>query len=146
MAWALVMSLVQTAAARPYIVLLARSTTSSMFLNLMMLITGSEDLFLGDLHVVLHVGKDGRLDEVAAIAHASAAAEQFGAFLLAGLDVAHDFVELVVVHLRTLFGLRIEGIADRAALGARRRCAPRIRRRPSLRQTGANRRSSTGPG
>ena len=79
----------------------------------------SEDFLAGDLHVVLHVVEDGRRDEVAAIADAFAAAEQLGAFALAGVDVAHDLLELLVGDLRSLLGRRIERIADLAVLGER---------------------------
>lgn len=49
---------------------------------------GAEDLLLHDLHVVRHVGEDGRLDEVALVALALAARLDRRAGLLAGLDVA----------------------------------------------------------
>ena len=78
----------------------------------------AEDFFLSDLHVVLNIGENGGLDEVAFVADTIAAGEELGFFGFAGIDVAHDFVELVLVDLRTLFGIFVEGIADGALLGA----------------------------
>ena len=66
----------------------------------------------------MHVGEHCGLDEVALIAHAVAAGHQLGLLLLPGVNVAHHFVELVLIHLRTLFGVLVEGIADGALLGA----------------------------
>src|SRR6267143_3968134 len=77
-----------------------------------------EDLFLRDLHVVLYVGEHRGLDEVALIAHAVAAGHQLGLLLLPGVNVAHHFVELVLIHLRPLLGVLVEGIADGALLRA----------------------------
>lgn len=48
----------------------------------------AEDLLLHDLHVFAHVGKDGRLDEVAFFAVAFAADFDLGAGFFAGVDVA----------------------------------------------------------
>lgn len=49
---------------------------------------GAEDFFLHDLHVFLHVGEDGRLDEVALFAVALSADFNLGAFLFAGSDIS----------------------------------------------------------
>lgn len=49
---------------------------------------GAEDLFLHDLHVLGHVGEDGRLDEVALLPVTLAANLDLGALLLALIDVA----------------------------------------------------------
>jgi len=51
----------------------------------------TEDLFLGDLHVVFHAAEDSGFDKVAVIAvdrSAFAAGQQRSAFVLAGLNVA----------------------------------------------------------
>ena len=69
--------------------------------------------------MVLHVRKHGGLDEVAFVAHAVAARQELRLLLLTGVDVAHHLVELVLIHLRPLFGVLIEGIADGALLRAR---------------------------
>ena len=79
---------------------------------------GAEDFFLGDLHVVLNVGEDGGRDEIASVTDAIASADKLCAFLAAGIDVAHDLVELGLIDLRTLLRLGIEGIADGAIAGA----------------------------
>src|SRR6185312_5995142 len=79
---------------------------------------GSENFLAGDGHFVLHIGEDGRLNEVAAVPDASAAANELRAFGAAGIDVAHHPVKLGLIDLRALFGGRIEGIADAAFLGA----------------------------
>lgn len=80
---------------------------------------GAEDLFLHDLHVGADVGEDGGLDEVALVAVAGAAGLDSGALVGAGLDVAHDAVELQLGDLGALEGLGVEGIADLVGLGAR---------------------------
>ena len=49
-----------------------------------------------------------------------AARHELALSLLAGVDVAHHFVELLLVHLRALFGICVERIADRALFGTRR--------------------------
>lgn len=49
---------------------------------------GAEDLLLHYLHVFGHAGENGRLDEVALLAVALAADLHFGAFFLAGVNVA----------------------------------------------------------
>src|SRR5271154_2313747 len=72
----------------------------------------TEDLFLGDLHVVLNIGEDGRLDEVTAVSDSIATADELGTLRAARLDVAHDFVELRLIDLRTLFRVGIERVAD----------------------------------
>src|SRR5262249_34514972 len=77
----------------------------------------AEDLFLGDLHVVLDVDEHRRLDEVALAADAVAAAQQAGALALAGLDVAHDPLALLGADLRPLLGVHVERAAHLARLG-----------------------------
>src|SRR5262249_37565003 len=60
--------------------------------------------------------EDGRLDEVALVADALAAAEHLRPFVLARLDGAHDAVELLLRDLRALLRLGIERVADLARL------------------------------
>jgi hypothetical protein len=45
---------------------------------------------------------------------AGAAGHQLGLFLFADVDVVHDLVELILIYLRTLFCIFVEGIAHRA--------------------------------
>ena len=65
-----------------------------MSLNFMMLMTGPKISSCAIFMSSLHVGEDGGLDEIAAVADAFAAAQQLRAFALACVDVAHDLVEL----------------------------------------------------
>ena len=51
---------------------------------------GAEDLLLHDLHVFADVGEDGWLDEVTFLAMTLAANFDFGALLLAGVNVARE--------------------------------------------------------
>lgn len=51
---------------------------------------GTEDFLLHYLHVFVHVGEDGGLNEVAFFAVAISADFELGTFLLAGLDMAED--------------------------------------------------------
>ena len=53
------------------------------------------------------------MDEVAAISNTITAANQLGSLVPARFDIPHNLVELRLIHLRTLFGLGIEGIAHR---------------------------------
>ena len=77
-----------------------------------------KDLLLGDLHLVLDTREDGGLNEEAAAAPAVATALEVGALLLAGLDVAEDLVELLLINLSALLGLLVRGVAEDALLGA----------------------------
>src|SRR6266478_6298450 len=78
-----------------------------------------EDLLLRDLHIILHVRKHRRLDEVALVADAIAARDELRFFLFSNVDVAHHLVELVLVHLRSLLGFLVEGVAHGALFRAR---------------------------
>lgn len=49
---------------------------------------GAEDFFLHNLHVFLHVGEDGGLNEVAFFAVALSADFNLRTFLFAGIDIA----------------------------------------------------------
>ena len=76
-----------------------------------------EDLVPGDRHLVLHVGEDGRLDEVAlARRRGSPPVSSFAPSFLPALDVAQDLVELLLRHLRALLGRR--GRTGRRPCGA----------------------------
>ncbi len=94
---------------------------------------GAEDLLLHDLHGGLGVGEDGRGDEVALRAVLRTAEVHRRAVLLAGFDVAHDtlyimlnftemmdstetHVELGLADLRALVGLRSERVAELESL------------------------------
>ena len=46
----------------------------------------AEDFFLRDLHVVLHIGENGRLDEISFVAYAISAGDEFRLFLFSGFD------------------------------------------------------------
>lgn len=72
----------------------------------------SEDLLLDDLHVLIDVGEDSRLDVVALVAETLATGDHLGTVLLAGLDVAHDAVKLELGDLRSLEGVLGEGVAN----------------------------------
>src|SRR5262245_11202279 len=65
----------------------------------------TEDLFLGDFHLVLNVGKDGRLNEIATVSDPFTSAHKLRAFVPARIYVSHYFVELCLVDLGTLFGV-----------------------------------------
>lgn len=79
---------------------------------------GAEDLLLHDLHVLADIGEDGGLDEVALVAVALATSNDGSTLVLAGLDVAHDAVELQLRNLGALEGLLVEGVANLVLLGA----------------------------
>ena len=98
---------------------------------------GAEDLLLHDLHVLVHVGEDGGLDEVALVALAVAASLDGGTSLLSGLDIAdvdvsassicqeevinnlpHDAVELQLGDLWALEGVLGEWVANNVLLCA----------------------------
>src|SRR5579863_4728004 len=79
---------------------------------------GPENFLLGNLHAVLDVAENRRLDEISFGADAVAAREEFGLVLLARFDIAHHYIELIAVHLRSLFGVLVERISNRARLRA----------------------------
>ncbi|MNH18620.1 hypothetical protein D3C79_783300 [compost metagenome] len=85
----------------------------------------AKDFFLGDAHLVVDVGKYGRLDELAfgqvsrQIGRAlQATGEQAGAFLDADLDVAGDLVVVRLGDHRADLGFRVGRVADNQAFGA----------------------------
>eukprot|EP00906_Rhabdomonas_costata_P014954 RCo021454 len=66
----------------------------------------SKDFLLGARVVIRHVGEQGRADEVALGAHPLPAALHLRALLLALFDVPQDLLELDLVHLGALVGVR----------------------------------------
>ena len=124
----------------------ARSISSSISLNLMMLWTGPEDLLLGYLHVVLNITKDSGSHEIAAIADPLASGHQLGALILAGFDEAHYLVELVEIYLRPLLRTWVKRVADRPAFGAFGAALDEPRRRSYPARRRASPRNSIGPG
>lgn len=119
-------------------VLLARSTISSIELNFKICCTGPKIyskqegnhqrcatakilfhvyLFSGDGHVIFDVSKHGRLDEITAVSVSLTASEKFGTFSLTGVDKCQDLFELIFVHLRSLFDVQIERIAHISLFG-----------------------------
>jgi len=72
----------------------------------------TEDLLLGDLHVVGNVGEHGWFNEEPLIAYAATATEKLGSLILAAFDIAQDLVELLFVHLRSLLSFGIERITN----------------------------------
>lgn len=79
---------------------------------------GAEDLLLDDGHVLGDIREDGGLDEVADVAVAATTGGHGGTGLLAGIDVAHDAVELQLRDLGSLEGLNVEWVSDLVGLGA----------------------------
>lgn len=72
----------------------------------------TEDLLLGDLHVLGNVGEQGRLDEVTLVPVTLTTDLHLGTALFAAVDVLHDAVELELGDLRTLEGVGGEGVTD----------------------------------
>src|SRR5688572_24911214 len=71
----------------------------------------TENFLLGNFHVVANIGEDGRFNKIAPISNPISTTEHICARLAPGIDIAHDLVKLFLVYLRSLAGLRIEGIA-----------------------------------
>ncbi len=80
---------------------------------------GTKNLLLRDAHVIL-AGEQGGGDVVSFRAHALAAGQKLGAFLLADLDVAQHAVAMFGMDQRANFGVGIERAADFDSRGARR--------------------------
>ena len=74
----------------------------------------AEDLLLGDLHVVVDVGEDGRLDVPALgeVRRTAATGDDAGTGGLAGLEVALDAGPLALGHERADLGGGVERVAD----------------------------------
>ena len=83
----------------------------------------AKDLLLRDAHVGSHVGENGGLDVKPARVFAprqtlAAASERGAVFLLANLDVLHDFLDGVSINHRANVSLRIGAIAYPQGPGA----------------------------
>lgn len=79
---------------------------------------GAEDLLLGDLHVAVDIGEDGRLDEVTLGSVTLTTGGNGSTLLLTVVDVLHDAVELQLRDLRALEGVGSEGVAELVGSGA----------------------------
>src|SRR5258706_7963645 len=84
----------------------------------------TKDLFLRDAHVGSHIGEDSRLDEEAARVFAfgqmmPSASEGGAVFMLADVDIAHDFVNGFRVYHRAYFDFWIGPVADAQSFGSR---------------------------
>ncbi len=77
----------------------------------------AKDLVGGDRHLIADVVKDRRCHKVAFIANSFTTSHALGTFALALVDVRHDLVELGLVDLWSLLGVRGEGVADFSILG-----------------------------
>src|SRR6202044_1681613 len=80
---------------------------------------GPEDFFPGDRHVVLYVGEDGWLDEVATVSNTLASAGKCCPLTPSRFDITHDSIKLGCVYLRTLVGPGIEWISYPTSPGPR---------------------------
>lgn len=60
----------------------------------------SSHLLSGDRHVVLHVTKDGWLDEIASVCSRVATTQQFGSFTFPSAYVTKDLLKLLFINLR----------------------------------------------
>lgn len=79
--------------------------------------SGKIYLLSGDGHVVVDVGKHGRLDKESLVPLSCSTGNQPGTLLLARLNEAKDLVHLLLVHLGALFSLGVERVADDTFLG-----------------------------
>ena len=82
----------------------------------------SEDLLLGDAHLLVDIGEDGRLDEVALVVGAArqpiAADLRLAAFFAADVDVLEVGLELALINGRTDVDARLHAVADLQLLRA----------------------------
>ena len=74
----------------------------------------SEDLFASNIHLVMDVGKNCRLNEVTTIAVASTTGLAVRSLRLTAIDVAHDLVELSLVDLWPLLSFGVKRIPKHA--------------------------------
>lgn len=68
-------------------------------------------LFSGDSHFIFDICKHGWLDEITAISVSLTTSQKFGTFSFTGIDKCQNLLELIFVHLRSLFDVQIEWIA-----------------------------------
>lgn len=80
---------------------------------------GSEDLFRADFHLRGHVGENGGFDEVSFVSFAISAGQTGRTVILAALHVSKNLIELSLIDLRSLEGVRSEGVADLESLDVR---------------------------
>jgi len=80
----------------------------------------TEDLLLGDAHLVAHPGKDGGLDEIAGLAAPRTAGDQRGALIATDLDIVENALHLHLGDQRPHGGRGFERIADAGRLRPRR--------------------------
>src|SRR6516165_11831206 len=67
----------------------------------------------------MHVREHRRLDEIPFVTDAVASGQELGLLLLSAFDVAHYLVELVLIDLRSLFRILVEGVSHGAFLCSR---------------------------
>lgn len=109
---ALSRSWVNTAAAKPYLVLWA---PLSYLLNLLELEQGlhsPEDLLLGNFHVILHTIKNRGLDKETPLPQTLPTTEKLCPLLLANLAVAQESFRLFLIHLGPLLGVYLKGVPN----------------------------------
>ena len=78
----------------------------------------AEDFVAGDRHIVGDIAKNGRFDEEAFLAKSTTTGQTLGPFGLSFVDVAHNLRKLIVVDLRPLRRLGVEGVTQVACLGS----------------------------
>ena len=81
---------------------------------------GPEDFFPGDCHVVLYVGEDGWLNEVATISNALASAGKCRPLVPPRFDIAHDSIELGRFQLEHWVEASEQAMSARNAIGENR--------------------------
>lgn len=84
----------------------------SLVLELLDSDDGTEDLLLGNGHLVVDVGEQSRLDEITLVTVTLTTNSNGGTLLLASINVLHDTVKLELRDLGTLEGLLVEGVTQ----------------------------------
>jgi hypothetical protein len=109
-------SRVHTPLPRPKVVALPRRMTSSTPVNGTAEMTGAEDLFLGNPHVIAHIGIDCRRNKVSlgerAFGQLLATNNRSCALLAGNVEVAGDAFELLLRDQRTDLGVGVDAVAD----------------------------------
>jgi len=70
-----------------------------------------------DLHRLVDISKDGRLDIVTLVTESLSSEKQVGTVVFTRLDVTHDPVVLNLTDLGTLESIGLEGVANLESLG-----------------------------
>ena len=78
---------------------------------------GSENFLMTDLHRLVDISKDGRLDIVTLVTESLSSEKQVGTVVFTRLDVTHDPVVLNLTDLGTLESIGLEGVANLESLG-----------------------------